>query len=192
MSTLFDNIMGNIMGNSHDRGHWYGKGQDDKYQDDHSHDGKGHGDKDKGDHSHDGKGYSDKDKGDHGRNGKGQDDKDMGDHGHDGKGQGSDKHKHVDARPGESCRGEEGAEDFVFHDKGHWRIDNYNGQEGDKLDFTEYGLTREEIASHITSIKIEADTFIVNFGDDVSITLVGQPPTWDNVITSGEGVMIYQ
>jgi hypothetical protein len=51
------------------------------------------------------------------------------------------------------------------------------------LDFTGYGLTRDEIASHITNIKIEADNFIVNFGDDVSITLVGQPPTWDNVIT---------
>jgi hypothetical protein len=52
------------------------------------------------------------------------------------------------------------------------------------LDFTGYGLTRGEIASHITNITIEADTFIVNFGENISITLVGQPPTWDNVVTA--------
>ena len=102
---------------------------------------------------------------------------------HGGKDHGG-KHKHVDARPGDGCRGEEGADNFVFHDKGHWKIDNFNGQEGDMLDFTGYGLTRGEIASHITNITIEADTFIVNFGENISITLVGQPPTWDNVVTA--------
>ncbi|MCO6426502.1 hypothetical protein [Nitrosomonas communis] len=92
-------------------------------------------------------------------------------------------HKHVDARPGEDCRGEDGADNFVFHDLGHWKIDGFNGQEGDMLDFTEYGLSRDQIASHITKVHIEADNFIVNFGDDVSITLVGQPPAWENVTT---------
>ncbi|SFN07532.1 hypothetical protein [Nitrosomonas communis] len=99
--------------------------------------------------------------------------------GHDRQGE----YKHVDANPGDSCRGEEGADDFHFHDYGHWTIDNYNGQEGDMLDFTEWGLTREEIASQITNVSIEADTFIINFGNDVSITVIGQAPTWDNVIT---------
>ncbi|WP_411182305.1 hypothetical protein [Nitrosomonas sp. Is37] len=54
------------------------------------------------------------------------------------------------------------------------------------LDFTEYGLTREELASYITNVQVEANNFIVNFGDDVSIKVVGQSPTWDNVNT-GEG-----
>ncbi len=158
MSRIFDNIMGNFHAIFDNiMGNIMGNSYDQSHLN-----GKVQGDKHQDDHSHDNKGEG-------------------------GKGQGSDKHKHVDARPDESCHGEERAEDFVFDDEKHWRIDNYNGQEGDKLDFTEYGLTREEIASHITSIKIEANTFIVNFGVDISITLVGQPPTWDNVITSGEG-----
>ncbi|TYP88182.1 hypothetical protein BCL69_102236 [Nitrosomonas communis] len=118
-----------------------------------------------------------------GSGGTGQSGKDQGSKDHDGKDRGGDKQKHVDARPGEPCHGEKGAENFVFHDIGRWTINNYNGQEGDMLDFTEYDLTREELAGHITNIKIEADTFIVNFGNDVSIMLVGQPPTWNNVIT---------
>jgi hypothetical protein len=136
------------------------------------HGGKGPGGKDD---DHGGKGPGGKDD-DHGGKGSGGKDDDHGGKGHGG-------HKHVDARPNEHCQGDEGADNFVFHDLGHWKIDKYNGQEGDMLDFTGYGLNRDEIASHITNIKIEADTFIVNFGDDVSITLVGQPPTWDNVIT---------
>ncbi len=143
------------------------------------------GGKDQGGNDQGGKDQGGKDQGGKDQGGNDQGGKDQGGKDHGGKDHGS-KHKHVDTRPGEACRGEEGAEDFVFHDKGHWTIDNYNGQEGDMLDFTEYGLTREEIASHITNITIEADTFIVNFGDNVSITLVGQPPTWDNVNT-GEG-----
>jgi hypothetical protein len=67
---------------------------------------------------------------------------------------------------------------------GNWTIENFNGEEGDTLDLSGYGLTRDEVAGHITNIKIEADTIIVNFGDDVSIKLVGQAPTWDNVITA--------
>ena len=129
---------------------------------------------------HDGKDGKD------GRDHDGKDGKDGRDH--DGKddhgGKDGHGHKHVDARPGEDCRGEDGtAENFAFHDLGHWKIDGFNGEEGDMLDFTEYGLSRDQIASHITNIKIEADNFIVNFGDDVSITLVGQPPVWENVTT---------
>ncbi len=146
-----------------------GKGPGGKDDD---HGGKGPGGKDD---DHGGKGPGGKDD-DHGGKGPGGKDDDHGGKGHGG-------HKHVDARPNEHCQGGEGADNFVFHDLGHWKIDKYNGQEGDMLDFTGYGLTRDEIASHITNIKIEADNFIVNFGDDVSITLVGQPPTWDNVIT---------
>ncbi|PTQ88141.1 hypothetical protein C8R30_1584 [Nitrosomonas nitrosa] len=94
----------------------------------------------------------------------------------------ADSGQNIDINPGETIQGEEGSENFVFHDLGHWTINNFNAME-DMLDFTGYNLSREEIASHITNIAVESDNFIVNFGDDVSITLIGQSPTWDNVTT---------
>lgn len=94
----------------------------------------------------------------------------------------ADSGQNIDINPGEIVLGEEGSENFVFHDLGHWTINNFNASE-DMLDFTQYNLSREEIAGYITNIEIEADNFIVNFGGDVSITLVGQSPTWDNVTT---------
>ncbi|MCW5602810.1 hypothetical protein [Nitrosomonas sp.] len=94
----------------------------------------------------------------------------------------ADSGQNIDINPGETIQGEEGSENFVFHDLGHWTINNFNAME-DMLDFTGYNLSREEIASHITNIAVESDNFIVNFEDDVSITLIGQSPTWDNVTT---------
>jgi hypothetical protein len=89
--------------------------------------------------------------------------------------------RNVDTRPDQPCHGERGADNFIFQGMGDWEIDNFAWQEGDRLDLSGYGLTRDEIASHVTDVTIQADTLIVNFGDDVSITVVGQPPTWDHV-----------
>ncbi|MDC8445148.1 MAG: hypothetical protein LV471_04370 [Nitrosomonas sp.] len=94
----------------------------------------------------------------------------------------ADSNQNIVINPGEVILGVEGSENFVFQNLGHFTINNFNATE-DMLDFTEYNLSREEIAGHITNVEIEADNFIVNFGDDVSITLVGQSPTWDNVTT---------
>ncbi|AKH36598.1 hypothetical protein AAW31_00200 [Nitrosomonas communis] len=90
--------------------------------------------------------------------------------------------RNVDTRPDQPCHGDQGADNFIFQGMGNWKIDNFACQEGDRLDLSGYGLARDEIASYVTNVTIQADTLIVNFGDNVSITVVGQTPTWDHVI----------
>ncbi len=92
--------------------------------------------------------------------------------------------------PDEHYRGDAGADHFVFQDAGHYKIDDFNASEGDRLDFSKYGLSREELASHVTNVKIEADNLIINFGDNVDITLAGVQPgqiSWDDVIVVDHG-----
>ncbi|MCO6427195.1 hypothetical protein [Nitrosomonas communis] len=93
---------------------------------------------------------------------------------------------YIDVREGTYCYGGQGADHYVFREEGHLRVEDFNSQEGDKLDFdTGLGLTsKEHLAGFITEIHIEADNFIINFGDHVSITLVGvklDQISWDDV-----------
>ena len=93
---------------------------------------------------------------------------------------------YIDVREGAYCYGGQGADHYVFREEGRLRVEDFNSQEGDKLDFdTGLGLTsKEHLAGFITEIHIEADNFIINFGDHVSITLVGVKPdqiSWDDV-----------
>lgn len=92
----------------------------------------------------------------------------------------------IAVRAGEDCSGGHGADDFVIRDASHLRIDDFSSLEHDTLVFdTGLGLTsKEHLASFVTDIHQEGANLIVNFGSDVSITLVGVQPdhiSWDDV-----------
>lgn len=92
----------------------------------------------------------------------------------------------IAVRGGEDCHGGQGADDFIFREANHLRIQDFRSQDGDMLVFdTGLGLTsREHLASYITDSHHDGQNFIVNFGSDVSITLVGVQPDqigWDDV-----------
>lgn len=92
----------------------------------------------------------------------------------------------IAVRGGEHCRGGQGADDFIFREADHLRIEDYSSQDGDTLIFdTGLGLTsKEHLASFISEARHEGQNFIVNFGSAVSITLVGVQPdqiSWDDV-----------
>ena len=93
---------------------------------------------------------------------------------------------YIAVRGGEHCSGGHGADDFIFREADHLRIEDFSSQQGDMLVFdTGLGLTsREHLASYVTNAYHDGDDFIVNFGSDVSITLVGIQPGmigWDDV-----------
>ena len=92
----------------------------------------------------------------------------------------------IAVRGGEHCRGGQGADDFIFREADHLRIEDFSSQTGDALIFdTGLGLTsKEHLASFITDIHHDGQNFIVNFGSTVSITLIGVQPdqiSWDDV-----------
>lgn len=81
----------------------------------------------------------------------------------------------IAVRSGEDCRGGNGADDFIVREAAHLRIDDFSSQQGDMLVFdTGLGLTsRDHLANYVTGAQYEGQNLIVNFGSDVSITLVG-------------------
>ncbi|WP_297744281.1 hypothetical protein [Nitrosomonas sp.] len=81
----------------------------------------------------------------------------------------------IAVRSGEHCQGGQGADDFVFREAGHLLIGDFHHGEGDRLVFdTGLGLTsNDHLASFITDARFQDDNFIVSFGDNVSITLIG-------------------
>lgn len=92
----------------------------------------------------------------------------------------------IAVRGGEHCRGGQGADDFIFREAEHLRIEDFSSEDGDTLIFdTGLGLTsKEHLASFITDIHADGQNFIVNFGSDISITLIGVQPnqiSWDDV-----------
>ena len=92
----------------------------------------------------------------------------------------------IAVRGGEHCHGGQGADDFIFREADHLRIEDFSSQDGDTLIFdTGLGLTsKEHLASFISDARHEGQNFIVNFGSAVSITLVGVQPdqiSWDDV-----------
>jgi len=99
----------------------------------------------------------------------------------------SDDDDHIAVRGGEDCHGGNGADDFVIREAAHLRIADFNSlDDHDSLVFdTGLGLTSvAHLASFLTDIHQDGQDFIVNFGDNVSITLVGVAPgqiSWDDV-----------
>lgn len=92
----------------------------------------------------------------------------------------------IAVREGEDCFGGHGADDFVIREAAHLRINDFNSLEDDMLVFdTGLGLTSQaHLASFVTGIHHDGQNFIVDFGPDVSITLVGVQPdqiSWDDV-----------
>lgn len=99
----------------------------------------------------------------------------------------SDGDDHIAVRGGEDCHGGNGADDFVIREAAHLRIADFNSlDDHDTLVFdTGLGLTSiAQLASFVTDVHHDGQDFIVHFGDDVSITLVGVQPdqiSWDDV-----------
>ncbi len=98
----------------------------------------------------------------------------------------TDDDDHVGVRGGEDCHGGQGADDFVIREAAHLRIGDFNSSEDNLIIFdTGLGLTSiAQLASFVTDAQHDGQDFIVYFGDDVSITLVGVQPdqiSWDDV-----------
>jgi hypothetical protein len=92
----------------------------------------------------------------------------------------------IAVRAGEDCRGGRGADDFVIREAAHLRIADFKSLDDDVLVFdTGLGLTsREHLASFVSGIRQDDSNFIVDFGANVSITLIGVTPdqiSWDDV-----------
>ena len=99
----------------------------------------------------------------------------------------SDNDDNIAVRGGEDSHGGRGADDFVIREAAHLRIADFNSPDDhDTLVFdTGLGLTSiAQLASFVTDVHHDGQDFIVHFGDDVSITLVGVQPdqiSWDDV-----------
>jgi len=98
----------------------------------------------------------------------------------------SDGDDHIAVRGGEDSFGGHGADDFVIREAAHLRIEDFHSSEHDSLKFdTGLGLTSvDHLKSFVTDAHYEGADLIVNFGSNVSITLVGVPPgqiSWDDV-----------
>ena len=98
----------------------------------------------------------------------------------------TDDDDYIAVRGGEDCAGGQGADGFVIREAAHLRIEDFNSLDDDMLIFdTGLGLTSiDHLASFIKEIHQDGEDFIVNFGVDVSITLVGVQPneiSWDDV-----------
>lgn len=98
----------------------------------------------------------------------------------------TDGDDHIAVRGGEDCFGGHGADDFVIREAAHLRIQDFHSSEHDSLKFdTGLGLTSvDHLKSFITDAHYEGSDLVVNFGPDVSITLVGVLPgqiSWDDV-----------
>jgi len=98
----------------------------------------------------------------------------------------TDNDDSIAVRGGEDSHGGKGADNFIFREANHLRIGDFDSSEGDLLVFdTGLGLTSaEHLSDFITDTRYEGEDFVVNFGADASITLVGVQPGqigWDDV-----------
>ncbi|MCP5245610.1 MAG: hypothetical protein H6937_06580 [Burkholderiales bacterium] len=84
----------------------------------------------------------------------------------------------IAVRGGDDSRGGLGSDQFVIREAAHLRIEDFSSIEGDLLVFdTGYGLaSKAHLARFITDIHHNGQDFIVDFGPNVSITLVGVQP----------------
>lgn len=93
----------------------------------------------------------------------------------------------IAVRGGEDCRGGNGLDKFVIREADHLRIGDFKSVDDDLVFDTGLGLTsREQLESYITGAGFEAEGFVVDFGPDISITLIGVTSadqiSWDDVV----------
>lgn len=76
---------------------------------------------------------------------------------------------------GDDAAGGIGDDRFVIREAAHLRIEDFNVNEDDEIVFdTGLGLRSfEHLASFVTGISQSEDELVINFGNDVSLTLVG-------------------
>ncbi len=81
----------------------------------------------------------------------------------------------IAVRSGDDSYGGKGADHFVMREAAHLRIEDFSSGDRDMLVFdTGLGLSsKDDLARHITNAQHDGNNFIVNFGSDISITLVG-------------------
>lgn len=87
----------------------------------------------------------------------------------------------------QSAIGGTGADKFVIRDLGHMLIDDFNSGESDLLVFdTGLGLQSvDQLISFVTNVDIVGENLVVEFGSDISITIVGAVNSeidWGDVI----------
>lgn len=92
----------------------------------------------------------------------------------------------IGVRGGEDCHGGNGLDKFVIREADHLRIADFKSTDDDLVFDTGLGLTsREQLESYITGAGFRTEGFVVDFGSDVSITLVGVTSadqiSWDDV-----------
>ncbi|EKE17031.1 MAG: hypothetical protein ACD_10C00657G0001 [uncultured bacterium] len=72
-----------------------------------------------------------------------------------------------------------GADQFIFRELGHVGIDDFNHNEGDRI-VIDTGLgfkSVEHLAQYITGVNYDGNDTVIEFGESVSITLVGTDPS---------------
>jgi len=89
-------------------------------------------------------------------------------------------------RPHVNSHGGGGADNFVFREVGHLRVDDFNAADGDRItiDLASGLESKEQLASFITGITFDGGNFTVSFDETASITLVGISPGeigWEDV-----------
>jgi hypothetical protein len=89
--------------------------------------------------------------------------------------EGSDGDDLIAVATSQSALGHHGADRFVIRELGHLTIDDFDHAEGDQVVFdTGLGLqSMEHLLQFVSGTRHEGDDLIVDFGTDVSITLVG-------------------
>ena len=98
----------------------------------------------------------------------------------------SDGSDFIAVREGEDSYGGKGEDSFVIREAGHLLIADFNPREDGYIIFdTGLGLTSvAQLADYVTNIDYDDQSLIVDFGPDVSITLLGVQPntiSWNDV-----------
>jgi hypothetical protein len=89
--------------------------------------------------------------------------------------EGNERDEHIGLTADGASFGGGGSDQFVFRQLGHVKVDDFHHAEGDKLVFdTGLGLTSlAQLLGFVSAIRDNGQETVVEFGDSVSLTLVG-------------------
>lgn len=89
--------------------------------------------------------------------------------------EGSDLDDTIAVSPTQSATGGAGADQFVIRDAGHLWIDDFSPSDRDQVVFdTGLGLQSvDQLIRYVTDVRTVGQDFVVEFGADISITIVG-------------------